>query len=190
VSFYPELKGLDWTPGHAERLRGNLEEAAGREIDRAEVRRSFGCHSTTAVGTGASDLESLTPGVQCAQCHTGAPQRAAAVRHGYAAPTVMPKLAAMETEELANVCGKCHPSRADIAANGPRGVLNIRFHSRCYDSADRRIARTACHDPHGRLAKDSFLMISNASSVTWPRMRAQKSARCRSGIASRSYAQG
>jgi hypothetical protein len=161
VSFYPELKGLDWTPGHAERLRTTLEEMTGRKIDPAEARRCFGCHSTTAVWGAASDLESLTPGVKCVQCHTGGAQHAAAVRRGGASPTVMPKFGAMETEELASLCGKCHPSWADIAANGPRGVLNIRFqfyrltNSRCYDSADRRIACTACHDPHGSLVKDS-----------------------------------
>jgi hypothetical protein len=161
VSFYPESKGLDWTPGHAGRLRRNIEGVAGRKIDPAEARRCFGCHSTGAVWDSASEIQSLTSGVQCAQCHTGAAQHAAAVRRGGAAPTVMPKLAAMETEELANLCGKCHPSWADIAANGPRGVLNVRFqfyrltNSRCYDSADRRIACTVCHDPHGSLAKDS-----------------------------------
>jgi hypothetical protein len=161
VSFYPELKGLDWTPGHAAKLRRNLEEAAGRKIDPAEARRCFGCHSTGAVWSEPSVLESLTPGVHCAQCHTGAAQHVAAVRRGDAARAAMPKLAAMETEELANLCGKCHPSWADIAANGPRGVLNVRFqfyrltNSRCYDAADTRIACTACHDPHGRLAQDS-----------------------------------
>jgi len=161
VSFYPELKGLDWTPGHAGRPQRILEDAAGRKIDSAEARRCFGCHSTATVWSGMSVPEQLTPGVQCAQCHTGAAQHATALRRGDAAPIVVPKLSGMETEELANLCGKCHPSWADIAANGPRGVLNIRFqfyrltNSRCYDSADRRIACTACHDPHGRLAKDS-----------------------------------
>jgi hypothetical protein len=161
LSFYPELKGLDWTPGHAGRPRRNLEEAAGRKIDSAEAHRCFGCHSTGAVWSGASVPESLTPGVQCAQCHTGAAQHAAAVRRGDAARAVMPKLAEMETEELANLCGKCHPSWADIAANGPRGVPNVRFqfyrltNSRCYDAADTRIACVACHDPHGNLVKDS-----------------------------------
>ena len=166
VSFYPELKGLDWTPGHAQKLRRNLEEAAGRKIDPAEARRCFGCHSTSAVWSEASVVESLTPGAQCAQCHTGAAQHVAAVKRGDAAGAAMPKLAAMETEELANLCDKCHPSWADIAANGPRGVLNIRFqfyrltNSRCYDAADRRIACTACHDPHGRLAHDSSVYDS------------------------------
>jgi hypothetical protein len=161
VSFYPELKGLDWTPGHTGRLRRTLEEAAGRKIDASEAHRCFGCHSTGAVWSGASTPESLTPGVQCAQCHTGATQHAAAVRRGDAGAAVMPKLAAMETEDLANLCAKCHPSWADITANGPRGVPNVRFqfyrltNSRCYDAADTRIACVACHDPHRSLVKDS-----------------------------------
>ena len=88
-------------------------------------------------------------------------QHAAAVRRGDAERAVIPKLATMKTEELANLCGKCHPSWADIAANGPRGVPNVRFqfyrltNSRCYDTADTRIACIACHDPHGTLSKDS-----------------------------------
>jgi hypothetical protein len=161
VSFYPELKGLDWTPGHTERLRRTLEEAAGRKIDASEAHRCFGCHSTGAVWSGASAPEFLTPGVQCTQCHTGATQHAVAVRRGDAAAAVMPKLAAMGTEDLANLCAKCHPSWADIMANGPRGVPNVRFqfyrltNSRCYDAADTRIACVACHDPHGSLVNDS-----------------------------------
>ena len=160
VSFYPALKGLDWTPGHAERVRRNIEEAAGRKLN-VEAQRCFGCHSTSAVWRGTSMLESLTPGVQCAQCHLGAAQHAAAVSRGATAQARMPKLAAMETEELANLCTKCHPSWGDLAANGPRGVPNVRYQfyrlatSRCYDSADRRIGCTACHDVHGRVADES-----------------------------------
>jgi hypothetical protein len=160
VSFYSGSKDLDWTPGHAGRPRRNLEEAAGRKIDPAEIRRCFGCHSTGAVWSGAAALESLTPGVQCAQCHAGAAEHEAAVRKGDPSKAAMPKLAAMGPEELGTLCGKCHPSWAEIAANGPRGVLNVRFqfyrltNSRCYDAADTRIACTACHDPHGGLVDD------------------------------------
>lgn len=161
ASFYAEAKGLDWTPGHAGRLRRNPEEAAGRKIDPEEIRRCFGCHSTGAVWGATSGPESLTPGVQCVQCHTGADRHAAAVKRGDAKGAAMPKLAAMETEELGNLCGKCHPSWADIATNGPRGAGNVRFqfyrltNSRCYDAGDTRIACIACHDPHGSLSQDN-----------------------------------
>jgi hypothetical protein len=99
--------------------------------------------------------------VQCIQCHAGADRHAAAVKRGDAAGAAMPKLAARETEELGNLCSKCHPSWADIATNGPRGTGNVRFqfyrltNSRCYDAADTRIACIACHDPHGGLSEES-----------------------------------
>jgi hypothetical protein len=31
VSFYADLKGLDWTPGHAERFRRNLGRGLGQK---------------------------------------------------------------------------------------------------------------------------------------------------------------
>ena len=60
-------------------------------------------------------------------------------------------------EEMSELCGRCHRTWSQIALNGPRGVLNVRFqpyrltNSKCYDTADARIACTACHDPHGPL---------------------------------------
>ena len=153
-----------------------------------EARRCFGCHSSGAAGSAAFVLESLTPGVQCSQCHIGAAQHAADASRGASAP--MPKLAAREAEELANLCTRCHPSWADIAANGPRGVANVRYpfyrltNSRCYDTADTRITCAACHDAHGRLAKESASYDSKCqqyhSSDTW----ASEFLLCRRGIAS------
>ena len=55
---------------------------------------------------------------------------------------------------MSDFCGQCHRTWAQIAINGPRGILNVRFqpyrlaNSKCYDAADRRIRCTACHDPH------------------------------------------
>ena len=63
-------------------------------------------------------------------------------------------------EDVSNLCGACHRTWEDITANGPRGVVNVRFQpyrlvsSRCYDARDRRIACTACHDPHSDANKD------------------------------------
>ncbi len=136
VSFYPSIRALDWTPGHADRTRRNLTEALGRRLDAAEARRCFGCHSTT--------VEPLRPGVQCAQCHEepGHP------------PGTMARLSRLGPEDLNAVCSKCHPSWAEVSESGPRGVGNVRHQiyrltgSKCYDSADRRIGCAACHDPH------------------------------------------
>jgi hypothetical protein len=135
VSYYPAIKALDWTPGHAERTRRNLDEALGRRLEAAEAQRCFGCHSTAG-----------QPGVQCSQCHEGS-------QHP------MAKLSRLGPEELSAVCSKCHPSWAEVAENGPRGIGNVRHQvyrlasSKCYDTDDRRIACTACHDPHSSAAK-------------------------------------
>lgn len=159
VSFFPETKSLDWTPGVVDRLRRNLEEAAGRKIDQTEAHRCFGCHSTSTTWSGTGALQSVTPGVQCVQCHAGGQEHAKAVMSGNSR-AVMPKLSRLKTEELGNVCSKCHPSWADIATNGPHDVMSLRFQfyrlsdSRCYDSADTRIACTACHPPHEKLGTD------------------------------------
>ena len=69
----------------------------------------------------------------------------------------MTKLAGHTAEEMGELCGRCHRTWSQIALNGPRGVLNVRFqpyrlaNSKCYDTADARIACSACHDPHGPL---------------------------------------
>jgi hypothetical protein len=161
VSYYPNLKGLDLTPGHAELPRNTLAEAFGRKLDAATARQCLGCHATDTVWKGAAHPESWTAGIQCSQCHSKALQHAAAMTTGKNVQAdKMQHLGAMSPEDLGLVCSKCHPSWADVAAKGPRGVLNVRMqfyrltNSRCYDTADRRIACTSCHDPHGNLSKD------------------------------------
>jgi hypothetical protein len=148
VSFYPAIRGLDWTPGHATRIRADLDAALGRRLDAPEARRCFGCHSD------AINVASPKPGVQCDHCHAGASEHAAAVARGDVKRAALRKLSALDTEELSELCSKCHPGWAEIATNGPRGVGNVRHQlyrlagSKCYDLADKRIACTACHDPH------------------------------------------
>jgi len=154
VSFYPGIRGLDWTPGHATRIRANLDAALGRRIDAAEAKRCFGCHSD------ARNVAAPIAGVQCAHCHAGASEHAAAVARGDAKKAAMRKLSRLATEDLSELCSQCHPGWADIAAIGPRGVNNVRHQlyrlasSKCYDLADKRIACTACHDPHRGTVKE------------------------------------
>jgi hypothetical protein len=146
VSFYPRIKGLDFTPGHFDRPRRNLDEAFGRRLDPLELRRCFACHST-----GGPQPEAL--GVQCDHCHTGAANHAAKM-------TPQSSLAGLTSEEESNICGKCHRTWEDVASTGEKGPLTVRFqpyrltNSKCYDAEDRRIACTACHDPHGTTVRD------------------------------------
>jgi hypothetical protein len=66
----------------------------------------------------------------------------------------MRKLGEFNSEEMSDFCGQCHRTWSQIALNGPRGILNVRFqpyrlaNSKCYSSDDSRIRCTACHDPH------------------------------------------
>jgi len=157
VSFYNGLKGLDLTMGAQTVPPHNIDEAAGRRMDDIGARECFGCHSTRAVSGGKLHLESIRPGVGCESCHGVAEQHVAAVRAGDIAGAKLTRLARKTAEETSELCGTCHRTWSQIALNGPRGVLNVRFqpyrltNSKCYDTADARIACTACHDPHGEV---------------------------------------
>lgn len=154
ISYYKEIQGLDLTMGAPPGEPKNLAEAAGREMTSRDVTECFGCHTTNSVSAGKVTFEKLQPGVNCENCHGSATTHSTKL-------TPMKKLSALSTEEQLDSCGRCHRTWADIAANGPRGVGNVRFqpyrlaNAKCYDATDRRIACTACHDPHGALVKQS-----------------------------------
>jgi hypothetical protein len=147
LSFYPSVAKADWTLGHDALPRATLDEAFGRKIDAGEARRCFGCHTTGAV-----------PGIQCGQCHQHSEEHAVSLARGAAGQ--MQQLSKLDSEQLGAVCAQCHPSWGETAAKGPHSVLNVRVqlyrltNSRCYDSADRRISCTACHNPHEPLVTD------------------------------------
>jgi Cytochrome c554 and c-prime len=153
VSYFSALHGLDLTMG-AQRQPHNLPEAAGHATPPAEMRSCFDCHATNVGKSLQPDLSLIREGVQCERCHGPSDAHLRAVPSGQAARGTMPKLAARRTEEISELCGQCHRTWAQVATNGPRGILNVRFQpyrlasSRCYDTEDRRIACTACHDPH------------------------------------------
>jgi hypothetical protein len=157
VSFYNALGGLAPTMGAQTGRPKNIEEAAGRRMDAVGARECFGCHATGAAVGGQLQLHSMAPGVGCDSCHDGAESHLAGVRAGNSQPARLAKLAGQSSEAVAELCGRCHRTWAQIAMNGPRGALNVRFqpyrlaNSKCYDATDARIACTACHDPHGPL---------------------------------------
>ena len=132
VSFYAALDGLDLTLGFQSITPHNLLEAAGRLTSPKEAAQCFDCHSTKQIA-----------GIQCERCHGDSSSHFA-----------MRKLTLLSTEQMSDFCGECHRTWSQVAADGPRGILNVRFqpyrlaNSKCYDAADRRIRCTTCHDPH------------------------------------------
>ncbi len=172
VSFFKARNGLDLTMGAQNYKPANVSEAAGRPLSTTETRECFSCHSTGPV-------HSLTPGVQCVRCHEGGDTHAVAAQRGDRNATKIARLGKLSTEETSNFCGQCHHTWADIAANGPHSINNVRFqpyrlaNSKCYDAADSRIGCTACHDPHQTVATapaayDAKCQSCHATSKTCP----------------------
>ena len=80
-----------------------------------------------------------------------------ALKTGNSVGAPMKDLRTMTSEDTSNFCGQCHRTWDEIAGSGTLGIANIRFQpyrltsSKCYDSDDRRIRCTACHDVHDEL---------------------------------------
>jgi predicted CXXCH cytochrome family protein len=125
VSYYKSLNGLALTIG--QQPPASLAEAPGRLTSVVEAKACFHCHG--------SERETIT----CERCH--GPD----AHDG--------KLKRLGAEAMSDFCGQCHRTWAQIAANGPRGIQNIRFQpyrlalSKC---ANLRCAD--CHEPHSELA--------------------------------------
>jgi Cytochrome c554 and c-prime len=163
VSYYPSIDGLEITTGDAELKPQNLDEAVGRKLRQSEPKDCFGCHSTGAVSMGNLHLETLTPGVACEHCHTGAITHMVAAVQGEAYETAPPDLRKLSTEDISNFCGQCHRTWETVVRSHWRGEVDVRFqpyrlaNSKCFDGTDPRISCIACHDPHQDIVKaDSF----------------------------------
>ena len=157
ASYYEALDGLDITIGDIGTTPHNVVEAAGRRLVPADAANCFGCHTNGGVTGGILHLESAAPGVGCQSCHGKVEKHAAAVRAGDVAAAKLPHLADSAAEDMAELCGQCHRTWAQIAQMGIHGPNTVRFqpyrltNSKCYDVEDSRIRCTACHDPHGQL---------------------------------------
>lgn len=156
VSYYSELNGLDLTVGINSKP-GNLLEAAGRRMDESDSRNCFGCHTTGARVANSLQLRSYEPGVQCESCHGPGGAHIDSIRDGKPAPGSIRALKGMDPQETNEFCGVCHRTWETVMTMGLRGINNARFppyrltNSPCFSLEDRRIACTACHDPHQAL---------------------------------------
>jgi hypothetical protein len=159
VSYYPRVGGLAITMGDERLVPHTLVEAMGRETGNQEITSCFGCHSSNAVSEGKLHLDSLTPGLTCEHCHTGAQVHMDALEHGQSG--VLPKsLGSLAAEDMSNFCGGCHRTWETVVRTRKWGELNVRFqpyrlaNSKCFNGADKRISCVGCHDPHRDLVRD------------------------------------
>jgi hypothetical protein len=179
VSFYADTNELGLTLGARNSTPRNIVDAAGRQMTPKDATACFGCHSWNAVREAKLDLAGIVSGVQCESCHDGAARHAAAVKAGDVRAAALPSLAKLPAEEVSELCGRCHRTWADIAANGPIGVQNVRFqpyrlaNSKCYDAVDRRISCVACHDPHGEVERRAEAYDKNCVACHAAGMRAR-----------------
>jgi hypothetical protein len=154
VSYYQQLKGLDYTIGASTTPPRDLQQALGRRLSQDDALKCFNCHSTGGVSGGQLHLDKLTPGVRCEACHGPGGAHAAAVKAGRTNAKLIFNPANLSGDEVSqNYCGACHQGNDDYTALQRMGIINVRFQpyrissSKCY-ADDQRISCTACHDPH------------------------------------------
>jgi hypothetical protein len=161
VSYYQELNGLGLTVGAQNIRPANLRQALGREMSPGEARDCFGCHTTAARRGNELQLAHFEDGVQCEDCHGPGAAHIASINGGKPKAGTIRSLKGMSAEETNDLCGSCHRTWETIMLLKIQGPGNVRFqpyrltNSKCFLSGDRRIACTACHDPHAGLVKDA-----------------------------------
>jgi hypothetical protein len=161
VSFYNDIRGLDFTVGSPRGVPKTLTEAMGRKLPPDETLKCFGCHSTGALEGPRLRVDRLTPGVRCEACHGPGGEHVAAGRAGQPNAAKIFNPGRLGGDELSQVfCGTCHGSADNVAALRNAGeLINVRFqpyrifNSACY-ADDRRVSCAACHDPHGPLKQE------------------------------------
>jgi nitrate/TMAO reductase-like tetraheme cytochrome c subunit len=160
VSYYNEVKGLDFTIGAARTVPESLQKAVGRKLGENEVGNCFSCHSTGGVVGGKLDLEKMTPGIRCEACHGPGARHVETARKNEASADLIYNPASLSGDQLTqDFCASCHRGNDEFGILQSMEINNVRFqpyrifHSKCY-SDDRRISCTACHDPHEPLARE------------------------------------
>jgi hypothetical protein len=161
VSYYQEIRGLDFTIIHPRSVPESLEEGLGRPMTMEAAQGCFACHSTAAVSNTQLQLDHLMPGITCEGCHGPGEKHIAAIKAGSRNLQIF-NPAKLDADELSQeFCGACHVS-FEKALLMPKqgGANNLRyqpyriFNSRGH-SGDARISCVACHDPHDKLAEDA-----------------------------------
>jgi hypothetical protein len=161
VSYYQQLQGLGLTVGAQNLQPGNIDQALGRLMSHGEARDCFGCHTTGARRGNDLQLDHFENGVQCEDCHGPGAEHLSAIQSGRPVQGTIRALKGMKAEESNELCGSCHRTWETVMLLKIRGTANARFqpyrltNSQCFQSADTRIACTACHNPHQALVTEA-----------------------------------
>jgi hypothetical protein len=175
VSYYPSIPGLDITTGDEEIVPKNVAQATGRELAPTEPKACFSCHASNSFVNGKLNFDSLTRGINCEHCHTGAGAHLVDALQGRM-DSAPPDLKKLSSEDIAGFCGQCHRSWDTVVRNHWHGQATVRFqpyrlsNSKCFDGTDPRIGCLACHDPHHDVVReasyyDSKCLACHASSA-------------------------
>jgi len=162
LSYYTNLEGLDFSPGHPRTVASSLGSALGRLFEIGEPRLCFGCHSTASTTNNQFDPGRLVPGVTCEACHGPGAQHVAKMSTGVKSQKSKSIFnpATLAPVDSVEFCGACHRTAWDVTLAGSKGIFNVRFQpyrletSRCWGHGDERLACVACHDPHEPLVHD------------------------------------
>jgi hypothetical protein len=161
VSFYNEIKGLDFTIGAPRGVPASLPDAVGRRLSKSETLSCFGCHSTGGVSGSNLHIDKLTLGVRCEACHGPGGDHVAAGKAREPNARLIFNPGRLGGDELTqDFCAACHRGAGEFATLKEMKVNNVRFqpyrifNSKCY-SDDRRISCVGCHDPHKPLNEDA-----------------------------------
>ncbi len=161
VSFFREIGGLDFTIGQSRTVPQSLKQAIGRRLSTEDAFNCFSCHSTGGARERQIRLDKLTPGVHCEACHGPGTQHVKAIKEGEAGARLIFNPGRLGADVLTQkFCASCHQAMDDSSLPRTSEINNVRFQpyrifqSNCY-SDDRRIACTACHDPHEPLDRNA-----------------------------------
>ncbi len=163
VTFFQDLKKLDFTPARALSAPVALPVAMARQMQTSELIRCFSCHAT-AVNIGEHFNEAgMVAGVTCEACHGPGAQHVQQMRTGAgngAQPAIYTPSHLSPTEAV-EFCGACHGSWWDVKLAhviGPSTVRSAPYRlvtSKCWGKeGDVRLECTACHNPHKELVTD------------------------------------
>ena len=160
VTYFATLQNIHFTPGRALTSPRNLDEAMYRQVDAAEIKRCFACHTTAAVIGDAFDEKKLMPGVTCEACHGAGAKHVAAAEAAKMAGLSDAGRGSIYNPALLNpldsvdFCGACHGTFWDVKLSGAKGVTTVKSQpyrlerSKCWNKGDSRLTCVACHNPH------------------------------------------